>query len=266
MKNSLIRGLSFAACIAVASFATAQSAPTPKVKIALAGDSTMTDKAGWGVGFAALLTDDVELSNLSRGGRSSRTFIQEGRWKALLESKPDYVLIQFGHNDQPGKPERSTDLATEFPVFMKQYVTDARAAGIVPILITPLVRREFKTDPHHIESSLSPWADAVRKIAADEHVPLIELHDRSKAVCEALGADACVALLSNAKPDGAGFDGTHLTPAGSLLIGAIVADELKRVVPELATHVRAIPKSSEAAPATKATGGGGDRSSTKPVL
>ena len=105
----------------------------------------------------------------------------------------------------------------------------------------------------------------MRKIAADENVPLIELHDRSKAVCEALGKDACVALLANAKADGSGFDGTHLTSAGGMLIGAIVAYELKRVVPELAEHVRAVPKTSEAVPPTTATGGGGDRPATRPA-
>jgi pectinesterase len=132
--------------------------------------------------------------------------------------------------------------------------------------VTPLVRREFKSDDHAITSSLAPWAAAVRKIAAEEYVPFIELHDRSKAVCEALGKDACVALLSNAKADGSGFDGTHLTSAVSMVMGAIVADELRRAVPEFAGQLRAIPKSSEAAPPTTAIGGGGgDRTTTQPA-
>ncbi len=82
------------------------------------------------------------------------------------------------------------------------------------------------------------------------NVPLIELHDRSLAVCNALGRDACTALLSTEKPAG-GYDGTHLTPAGSMLMGAIVSTELKRVAPELAAHVRAVPAASAATrPAT----------------
>ena len=224
----------------------AATQPAAKLRIVLAGDSTVTDKAGWGVGFAALLADDVELLNHSRGGRSSRTFREEKSWDKVLATKADYVLIQFGHNDEPGT-NRSTDRETQFPTFMRQYVEEARAAGIKPILVTPLVRRQFK-DSGKIESSLSRHAEIVRAVAKEMNVPLIELHDRSLAVCNALGRDACTALLSTEKPTG-GYDGTHLTPAGSMLMGAIVADELRKAVPELAPHIRAVPRAA-AAPAT----------------
>ena len=225
----------------------AATQPAAKLKIVLAGDSTVTDKAGWGVGFAALLADDVELLNHSRGGRSSRTFREEGSWEKVLATKADYVLIQFGHNDEPGT-NRATDRETEFPKFMWSYVEEARAAGMKPILITPLVRRQFK-ESGKIESSLARHAEIVRTIAREANVPLIELHDRSLAVCNALGGDACTALLSTEKPTG-GYDGTHLTPAGSMLMGAIVADELRKAVPELASHIRAVPKAASTQPAT----------------
>jgi pectinesterase len=211
-----------------------------KVTIVLAGDSTVTDKAGWGLGFAALLREDVELINLSRGGRSSRTFREEGHWRKCLETKADYVLIQFGHNDEPGT-NRSTDRETEFPKFMRQYVEESRASGIKPVLVTPLVRRQFQSDGK-IQSSLARHAEIVRRIAAETKTPLIELHDRSLAVCDALGKETCIAVLSTRKPDG-NFDGTHLTPAGSTVMGAIVADELKRAVPELAPMIRPVPSS-----------------------
>ncbi len=85
------------------------AAPAEKtITIVLAGDSTVTDKAGWGVGFAALLADDVVLLNHARGGRSSRTFREEGSWEKVLATKADYVLIQFGHNDEPGTAARPT--------------------------------------------------------------------------------------------------------------------------------------------------------------
>ena len=226
----------------------AATQPAAKLKIVLAGDSTVTDKAGWGVGFAALLADDVQLLNHSRGGRSSRTFREEGSWEKVLATKADYVLIQFGHNDEPGT-NRSTDRETEFPKFMRLYVEEARAARMKPILVTPLVRRQFKENGK-IESSLARHAEIVRAIAKEMNVPLIELHDRSLAVCNALGKDACTALLSTEKPTG-GYDGTHLTPAGSMLVGAIVADGLRRAVPELAPHIRAVPKSASTQPATR---------------
>ena len=242
--------------VALGARAQAPATQPATVRIVLAGDSTVTDKAGWGAGFAQLLADDVELLNLSRGGRSSRTFREEGLWHQCLQTKANYVLIQFGHNDEPGT-NRSTAHETEFPRFMRQYVEEARAAGMKPVLVTPLVRRQFQADGK-IQSSLARHAEIVRQIASETNTPLIELHDRSKAVCDALGKDACVALLSTTKPNG-GFDGTHLTPVGSMLMGAIVVDELKRAVPELAAHIRAVPASSvtpTTAPATTAVTAG----------
>src|SRR5688572_11441405 len=73
------------------------------VRIVLVGDSTVTEKEGWGPGFKALLADDVECVNLAVGGRSSKSYRDEAHWDKVLASKADYVLIQFGHNDQPGK-------------------------------------------------------------------------------------------------------------------------------------------------------------------
>src|SRR2546430_16256261 len=114
------------------------AASAKKIKIALVGDSTVTDNAGWGKGFAKCLKEDVECINLSKGGRSSKSFIAEGSWKKALELKPDYVLIQFGHNDQPGHGDRETDLQTTFKQYMTQNVDDVKAAGIKSVLVTSL--------------------------------------------------------------------------------------------------------------------------------
>ena len=84
-----------------------------------------------------------------------------------------WVLIQFGHNDQPGKPGRSTDLATEFPANLRRYVKEARAAGAKPVLITPLTRRMFKNG--ELRGDLGPWADAAARVAAELDVPLVDL-------------------------------------------------------------------------------------------
>lgn len=205
------------------------------VRIVLAGDSTVTDHAGWGVGFAGCLTDNVECINLSRGGRSSKSFINEGLWQKCLEAKPDYVLIQFGHNDEPGKgPERETDLPT-YRKFMTRYVDEARAAGIEPVLVTSLSRRQWGKDGK-IHSSLAPRAEIVRQIAAEKNVPLIDLHARSIKRYDKLGRDGC---LEFEPPKGDGFDHTHLNAKGSEVFGRIVADQLRRAVPELADDVRA---------------------------
>src|SRR2546428_11891772 len=157
-----------------------------KTHIVLAGDSTVTDNAGWGKGFANAMKDDVEVINLSKGGRSSSSFIKEGSWKKALDLKPDYVLIQFGHNDQPGHGDRETDPQTTYKQYMTQYVDEAKAAGIKPVLVTSLSRRQWTADGK-IKSSLTPWADVVKAIAAEKNVPLIDLHALSIAYYEKEG-------------------------------------------------------------------------------
>ncbi|HLP03751.1 MAG TPA: glycosyl hydrolase family 28 protein [Opitutaceae bacterium] len=192
--------------------------------------------------------------NVAAGGRSSMSFTKEGRWEKALALKGDYYLLQFGHNNEPGKPGRSTDMPT-FVADMTRYVDEVRAAGAKPILVTPLVRRKWDpADDHRIVSSLAPYAEEVRKIAAAKNVPLIELHDRSKALCEKLGREACLAYGPTKEADGKQVpDFTHLNAEGSVLIARLVVDELRRVAPELAEYLRAEPIAAPAdssAPAT----------------
>jgi pectin methylesterase-like acyl-CoA thioesterase/lysophospholipase L1-like esterase len=216
---------------------TDQWDPT-RIRIVLAGDSTVTDGAGWGAGFRKPLDDKIDLLNLSRGGRSSKSFRDEGVWQQVLDDKPDYILIQFGHNDQPGKgPERETDPKTTFRTNMARYVDEARAVGAKPILVTSLSRRRWAEDGAHIASNLTEYADATKAVAMEKSAPLIDLHARSIEKYEALGKAGCEAISPREK-DGVGIDNTHLNAAGSDVFGRIVADELARVVPDLKPHIR----------------------------
>ena len=166
--------------------------PIRASKIILVGDSTTAVIGGWGPSFCAYhVTSFAACVNLARGGRSSYNYRAEGSWDlALAEMRtPGYaatwVLIQFGHNDQPGKPGRSTDLASEFPANLRRYVAEARAAGARPVLLTPLSRRQFRNG--QLENDLAPWAEAVRRVAAEERVPLVDLNARSAAAVQAMG-------------------------------------------------------------------------------
>ncbi|MFM1902967.1 MAG: hypothetical protein RLZZ440_867, partial [Planctomycetota bacterium] len=140
------------------------------VEIVLVGDSTVNDEGGWGPGLAACLDKDVVLTNLAKNGRSTKSFIEEGLWEEALAAGGDYYLIQFGHNDEPGKPGRSTEI-DEYRSNLVRYVDDVRAAKAVPVLVTSLVRRTF-TDAGRIESSLDTRAEIVREIARGKKVPL----------------------------------------------------------------------------------------------
>lgn len=190
--------LALALTAPTAAFAQQTPVPNPPphfnaVKVVLIGDSTTAVQGGWGPSFCGKhLTSFAACINLARGGRSSGNYRTEGSWAlALHEIKSGgfndtYVLVQFGHNDQPGKPGRSTDLATEFPANLKAYVEEIRAAGGKPILLTPLTRRQF-TDGKLIDD-LAPWAQAVRKVAAETKTPLVDLSARSTAAVQAMGA------------------------------------------------------------------------------
>jgi len=210
------------------------------IHIVLVGDSTVTDKAGWSDGFRRFLAPGVRLTNMAKGGRSSKSFIEEGAWQKSLALAGDYYLIQFGHNDDPGKPGRSTTI-DEYRAFMRRYVEETRAAGATPVLVTSLVRRQFRDrdDPHAITSSLTERAEIVREIARQMDVPLVELHDRSKELCEKLGREGC--LPFSPTKDG-GPDGTHLKGEGHVLFGRIVAEEVRRAVPTLAAHLLTAPR------------------------
>lgn len=235
---------------AVLIFFAASSPAADKIKIVLVGDSTVTDNAGWGLGFKQFLDPDkVELINTSRGGRSSMSFMKEGRWTNALALHGDYYLIQFGHNNEPGKPGRSTDMPT-FVANMEQYVDDARAIGAKPILVTPLTRRQWdKEHPGKIKSSLAPYAGEVRKIAAEKKVPLVDLQARSIELCESLGPEKCLDFSPLKTVAGkTSYDGTHLNSKGYVLFARLVVDELRKSVPELAPYLRRQPLNEYPAP------------------
>lgn len=206
--------------------------PDRTIRIVLVGDSTVTDKAGWGEGFKRFLTDRAECINTAAGGRSSKSFIRENRWAGALDLKGDYYLIQFGHNDEPNKGDRSTDPDTTYREFMTRYVDDARAIGATPVLVTSLTRRQWdKSGNGKINSSLVPYVNAIKAIAKEKNVLLVDLHASSIELCEKLGREKCIEL--SPVKEGSQIDGTHLNSKGSVVFARLVIEDLVRAAPEL---------------------------------
>ncbi|MBI3878004.1 MAG: rhamnogalacturonan acetylesterase, partial [Verrucomicrobia bacterium] len=169
-------------------------------RVILVGDSTVASQSGWGDAFAKRLAPGVECQNLGRGGRSSKSYRAEGHWKKVLEAKPGWVLIQFGHNDQPGKgPERETDAKTTFRENLARYVSEARASGAKPVLVTSLTRRTFNAQGKIQPDLLADYAEAARAVAAEQKVPLLDLNARSIEQMNQLGPEAAVAFDPKAK-------------------------------------------------------------------
>jgi lysophospholipase L1-like esterase len=238
----------------------------PPVRIILVGDSTMAPNNGYGSGLCARVTPEVACLNMAKNGRSTSSYRAEGSWDQVLAQLKDgarfratWVLIQFGHNDQPGKPGRSTDLETEFGPNLKRYVEELKAAGARPVLVTPLTRRSFRD--HQLQDTLQPWADAAKKVAAATSVPLLDLHADSMAAVQKMGPVEANALAQTpppasvaesaaggtsapapkpdpAEPNAPVFDYTHLGPKGAAVFGSMVAGELAAAIPEWKEYLK----------------------------
>lgn len=214
-----------------------QEAQTPaKIRIVLAGDSTVTDASGWGAAFAKLLKPEVECVNLASSGQSSKSFRDGGRWKKVLEAKPTFVLIQFGHNDMPGKgPNRETDPATTYRANLIACVKEAREIGAQPVLVTSVARRVF--DNGKLRGELKPYADAMKQAAADEKVPLVDLFSRSVILLQELGPEKADEF-NPPHPKPGVTDRTHLNAKGAEVFAGVIAEELKKVSPEVGATLR----------------------------
>jgi lysophospholipase L1-like esterase len=231
------------------------AAESQSTRIVLVGDSTMASETGYGDALCKRFVPTVTCLNMAKGGRSSGSYRAEGSWAEVLtvlkKSTPNqltYVLIQFGHNDQPGKPGRSTDLRTEFPVNIKNYVLDVRAAGAIPVLVTPLTRREFKAGV--LQNNLQDWANATRTVAENGRVPVLELNADSFAAVQKMGQDEAdtLAMAPASAPASTikgehyrGFDRTHLGAKGAALFSAMVANELLEKFPQLKSEFQSQP-------------------------
>lgn len=220
-----------------------------KKKIALIGDSTVTDRSGWGKAFANQFNENVEVKNFAVSGRSSKNFLNEGHFKPAIEFKPDFLLIQFGHNGQKEKgPNRETDPTTTYRDFLKIYIEKARSIGTIPVLVSPLVRRDFdpngriwrklqpgeKVSKKRRTKSLQDRADACAIVAKEMNVTYIDLHTASRNLHDQLGPKA--SMLFNPKEN----DITHLNAKGAKAISKLVVLELTRVEKELAQYLKEV--------------------------
>jgi lysophospholipase L1-like esterase len=212
----------------------AAAAGTGAPRVLLVGDSTMAPRTGYGDALCRLLGPGIECINLAKGGRSSKSYRADGSWErvaALLgdggAGRNTYVLIQFGHNDQPGKAGRSTDLESEFPANIAAYVDEVRGAGAIALLVTPLTRRSFRGEI--LIEDLAPWADAMRRVASRAGVPVLELNAESSSAVARMGATEADTLAMESA-----FDHTHLGAKGAEFFARMVARELAAAVPALA--------------------------------
>lgn len=276
MKNkiTLLLGLLFVL--------TAFTPAKRNITIFTIGDSTMANKKleggnperGWGQMLSRYFTDDITIDNHAVNGRSSKSFINEGRWDAVLSKiqKGDYVFIQFGHNDEKDDPNRHTDPGTTFDANLKKFVEDTRAKGGIPVLFNSIVRRNFgkadgkavanaikqddirnEIDPKAPKDSIEEGAKLIdthgaylispKNVAKELNVTFIDLNSLTHKLVEGMGPQKSKELYLwvepktvPALPNGR-EDNTHLNVHGASVIAEMAVKAVAEAIPELQQYV-----------------------------
>lgn len=244
-----------------------------KTTVFMIGDSTMANKSldggnlerGWGHVLPGFVSEDIVIDNHAKNGRSSKSFIDEGRWdKVKRRIRPgDYVFIQFGHNDEKADSARHTDPGSTFDANLEKFVTETRQMGGKPVLFNSIVRRNFSYNPNavanddfrkaraedlletdtlfdtHGEYLVSP-----RRVAERLDVPFVDLNKLTHDLVQGMGPAESKKLfmwvpegVCAACPKGR-QDNTHLNIYGARVVAGIAIDAVAEVVPELKPYVR----------------------------
>jgi len=221
------------------------------ITIYLIGDSTLSVKAiadypetGWGMPFAHFFDETVRIDNRAMNGRSTASFLTENRWQPVIDSlRPgDYVLIQFGHNDEV-KTKKTYTTESEFQTNLLRYVNETRARKAHPVLITPVARRKFNAAGELADTHVV-YAELVRTVAREQAVPLIDLDRQSQALLRQLGPDASKLVFNHLAPGehpnypSGRADDTHFNELGARRMAELVLASLRPLAPDLTARLR----------------------------
>lgn len=227
--------------------------PRKRIHVWLIGDSTVCiqprDRSpitGWGTPFEDFWDSTVTVCNRARGGRSTRTFISEGRWKNVADSleEGDYVFMQFGHNDEATEPQykdRYTPVA-DYKVNLIRFITETREKKAFPVLVTPVTRLVFDS-LGNIKETHKQYSAAVREVGRQYDVPVIDLDVRSRGLVQTLGPVYSKMLymqldtLENPHYPFGRKDNTHFNEYGARRMAELVLAEIRKQKMELAERI-----------------------------
>lgn len=268
MKHLLLQAT--LAVVAMLALASADHQPT----IFIIGDSTAAEKdisqgqteRGWGMVLQGFFDNGVRVENWALNGRSSRSFYTEGRWNEMIKRvKPgDYVIIQFGHNDEKPKPDRHTDVGTTFDAHLAQYCIEARQKGATPVLMNCVVRRNFFLKPESkddeslrtttltgetvnsdtLVDTHGAYRDAPRRVAEKLGVAFVDANRITHDIEQSLGVEGSRSLHMWIEPGKYSWapkgrqDNTHYNVFGAHVVASKLADALGEALPELKPHIR----------------------------
>lgn len=250
--------------------------PTDTVTIFMIGDSTMANKPldkenqerGWGQMLPLYFQGKVKIDNHAVNGRSSKSFVDEGRWATVMEKmKPgDYVIIQFGHNDEKPKADRHTEPGSTFDEYLRNFVNDTKSKGATPILMNSIVRRNFpasasvKSEDRDDNPPVGPtketeggnilvdthgaYLDSPRNVAAETGVAFVDMNKITHELVQNLGPTLSKELYMWIPADTYEFcpkgkaDNTHLNVHGGIVVSRLAAQAIAKEVPALRRFVR----------------------------
>jgi lysophospholipase L1-like esterase len=210
----------------------------------------MSDKAvkafpetGWGMPFHAFFDSTVTVKNIARNGQSTKSFIADGSWASIANNVKDgdYVLIQFGHNDEvPTKANYTTPAI--FTANLARFINETKAKNATPVLITPVARRKFDA-AGHITGTHEAYSALVRRVADSLQVPLIDLDKESQALIQQFGPDNSKYLFNYLTPgenpnypDGK-TDDTHFSELGARKMAELVLADIRKLPLELSQRI-----------------------------
>lgn len=244
---NLSKKCSIGFCLLLLSFVVA---PKTKIKVWLIGDSTCANKeikafpeTGWGMPFRYFFDSTVVVDNRALNGRSTKSFIQEGHWKPVLDNlnEGDYVFIQFGHNDEV-QTKRASTTESEFKTNLIRYVSETRSKKAIPVLITPVARRSFDSSGN-VVGTHEIYSAIVRTVAKEQSVPLIDLDKESQAFLQKVGPETSKLFYNQLEagehpnyPNGV-HDNTHFSELGARKMAEIVLHDIRELQLNLAKRI-----------------------------
>lgn len=224
--------------------------PPKQVTVYLIGDSTASIKekkyypeTGWGMPFANYFDSTITVDDRAKNGRSTKTFITEGLWKPVAENMKvgDYLLIQFGHNDEVPTKKSYTPEA-DFKKNLLTFIAGAQAKQAIPVLITPVARRKFDSVGHIVQTH-EVYSQIVRDVAKQAKVPLIDLDTKGQQMIQQLGVEPSKFLFNYLEPGQnpnypkGKQDDTHFSELGARRVAELVLKSLQDLKLELASHI-----------------------------
>ena len=224
-----------------------------EVTIYMIGDSTMANKPvndnpekGWGMLFNRFFNDKVKVDNHAMNGRSTKSFIDEGRWDSIMLKlkKGDCVFIQFGHNDEKKEnPKVYAEAHTTYKQNLARFVSECRQKGAIPILMTPVMRRRFD-DKGNFFDTHGEYPDVVRELAKEQNVLFIDMHKKTEKLIKEYGPEGSKKLFLYIKPGehkslpNGRIDDTHSSELGAIKNGELAVEGIRELGIDLKKYLK----------------------------